>query len=66
MKNGPCGPIFSNRSQIGQYIGSCQFAENDSNGFTRNIKKFSGATIVKCVKARPQRVKFVGHFGLPK
>ena len=23
--------------QIGQYIGFCQFAGNDSNGFTRNI-----------------------------
>ena len=34
VKNGPCGPSFSNRPQIGQYIGFCQFAGNDSNGFT--------------------------------
>ena len=38
VKNGPCGPFFfSNRPQIGQFIGFCQFAGNYFNGFTRNF-----------------------------
>ena len=36
-KMAPVVQVFSNKPQIGQYIGFCQFAGNDPNGFTPNF-----------------------------
>ena len=61
-KNGPCEPIFLNRS-IYRSLSICwkwfQWIHS-------KLLEVQWSYYCKCVKARPQRVKFVGHFGPPK